>query len=79
MSIPFSLQEVVIVTLLVKEVHVVVLAIVADLLHHSAHAGFVVTDQFCVFCLLALELFDQSFLFDEGSFEFGDSGSLTRH
>lgn len=43
---------------LVEEMHVVVLAVVADLLHHRAHAGFVVTDQFGVFELFTLEIFN---------------------
>src|SRR2546430_15787188 len=41
MSITFSLQKVVVMALLGEIVHVVILAVVANLLHHSTHSGLV--------------------------------------
>lgn len=49
MGISFRLEEIVVVALLVKEVHVVVLAVVADLLYHIPHASLVLADQLDVF------------------------------
>jgi hypothetical protein len=73
-GIPLSLKEVVIVAFLVEVMHVVVLAVVADLLHHRANAGFVLADQLGVLQLLMFEAFRESLLLGEGTFEFGDAG-----
>lgn len=61
--------------LLVEEVHVVILAVVANLFHHRPHAGLVVANELGVFELLALEVFHESLLFGEGTFKFRDAGS----
>lgn len=73
-EVPLSLQEVIIVAFLAEVMQIIVLAVVADLLHHCAHVGLIFTNQLGVFQLLAFQAFGQSLLFGEGSFEFGDAG-----
>lgn len=67
-GIAFCLQEVIVVALLSEEVHVVVLAVVADLFDHGADGGFVFFDKLAVFNLLVFENVYYASFFGEGAF-----------
>lgn len=68
-GITLGLKKVIIVPFLVKVVHVVVLAVVANLLHHDADGSLVFADQFHVLRLLMFENFDQTLFFGECTLE----------
>lgn len=73
MSVALRLQQSVELFLLREEVHVVVLAIIANLFHHDAHAGLEFADEACVFDLFPFEGFDGAAFAGKGALEFGDS------
>lgn len=70
MSITLSLEELVVVVLLVKEMHVVVLAVSADLFDHRAHVALIFPNELGILYLFAFEFLGLSFLLGESAFEF---------
>lgn len=75
-GVTFSLEEITVVASLGEVVHVIVLAVVADLFHHSADGRFVLPNQFGVFYLFPLEGFDEGFFSCVRALEFCDSGDF---
>lgn len=49
--------------------HVVILAIVANLFHHGTDSGLVFTNQLGIFDLFMFQDFDRAFLFGKSKFE----------
>jgi hypothetical protein len=70
MCITLGLEELVVVVLLVKEMHIVVLTVGPDLFNHRAHVGFILPNEFGTLYLFAFEFFGLSFLLGERAFEF---------
>jgi hypothetical protein len=75
MGISFSLQEVVIMTFLREKAHVVIMAVVTNLLNHSAHSRLVLSDELSILDLFALEDLDKAFFFGESTLKFGNAPS----
>lgn len=77
MGITLSLKQVVVLTFLGQVVHVVVLAIVANMLHHITNSSFIFTDQLGVLDLFMLQDFDGTFLLGESKFEIRNTRSYS--
>lgn len=75
MGISLGLEKVVIMTLLVKEMQVIVLAVVANLFHHRANAGLPVANELGVLQLFALEILHHSLLLRKSALKFRYPGS----
>lgn len=75
MGVTLSLKQIVVVTLLGEEVHVVVLAVVANLLDHGTDSCLVFPDQFGVLGLLTLQDLYEASLLGKGAFEFRNTSS----
>jgi hypothetical protein len=73
-GVALGLEEVVVVTLLGEEVRFVVAAVVADGFGNLANGVFVLVDELPVLLLLAAVDFDETFLFGQSAFEFGNAG-----
>jgi hypothetical protein len=71
-GITFGLQEIVVMTFLGEEVHIVVLTVVPNLFHHSPDSGFVFTYKLRVLGLLVPEDFDKTPFFGKGALQLGN-------
>lgn len=74
-GVTFLLEEIVVVTLLAEVRHVVVLAVIADLLDHCTDGRLVFTDELGVLDLFALEDLREALFSGEGTLEFGNTAS----
>jgi len=75
MGVSFLLKEIVVVTLLTEVRHVVVLAVIADLLDHCTDGCLVFTNELSVLDLFTLEDLREALFFGEGTLEFGNTAS----
>lgn len=73
MGVTFRLQEIIVLAFLRQVLHVVVLAVVANLFDHGAHRRLVFTDQLGVLDLFMFQNLDRTLLFGQGAFKFGDA------
>ena len=74
-SVTFGLEEVVVLALLCQKMHVIVLAIVANLFDHSASSRLVFADKLSVLMLFTFQDFDKLSLFGKSMFKFRNTSS----
>jgi hypothetical protein len=74
-GITLSLKEVVVVALLSEVVHVVVLAVVTDLLNHDSDGGLKFQNDVPILLAVGLVVCRNRLLFCQGALKFGDAGS----
>lgn len=78
MGVTLSLEEIVVMLLLSKVVHVVVLAVIADLLEHDTHGVLKLPDHLHVFLTMVFMIGTHKFFLGQGTLKFGNPGSCFR-
>lgn len=74
-GITLCLKEIVVMSLLIQVVQIIVVAVVANLLYHSADGRLVFTDQLGILDLFDFQDFYQAPLLGEGTLKFSNTGT----
>ena len=77
-GVMLSLEQIVVMLLLSKVVHVVVLAVIADLLEHDTHGVLKLPDHLHVFLTMVFMIGTHKFFLGQGTLKFGNPGSCFR-